>query len=64
MEVTYKVFKKAGGKVEVRHFSIHITGLGTKRDVTARTTGSKFSDGTGQKSAVSHCGFIIKIFDE
>ena len=33
---------------EVRYFSCHIAGLGIKLDVISYTTGSKFSDGTGQ----------------
>ena len=51
------------GEGPVGHFSCHIAGLGTKLDVTAHTTGSKFSDGTGQNGAVSRCGLIIKILD-
>ena len=45
--------------IEARHFSCHIADLGTKRGVTAHNTGSKFSDGTSQNSAVSRYGLII-----
>ena len=46
--------------IEARHFSCHMAALGTKHDVIAHTTGSKFIDGTAPNSAGSRYGLIIK----